>query len=75
MHIVRAVAQRGIFVLPGGIEKRWVQDEDDHLLEAMLGFPLFTDGEERLGWLMNLNAVRTCSLVPLPEPNRLGVCF
>ena len=31
---------------------------DDHALEAMLGFPLFTDSEERLGWLMNLNAVR-----------------
>ena len=50
-----------------------VQDEDDHVLEAMLGFPLFTDGEERLGWLMNLNAVRTCSHAPLPEPNKLYV--
>ncbi len=38
------------------------QEKDDHALEAMLGFPLFTDGEERLGWLMNLNAVRLCSL-------------
>ena len=38
--------------------RRVLQDEDDHVLEAMLGFPLFTDGEERLGWLMNLNAAR-----------------
>ena len=36
------------------------QEVDDHALEAMLGFPLFTDGEERLGWLMNVNAVRLC---------------
>ncbi len=27
-------------------------------MEAALGYPLFTDGPERLGWLMNLNAVR-----------------
>lgn len=52
-----------------------VQDEDDHVLEAMLGFPLFTDGEERLGWLMNLNAVCICSHAPLPEPSRLEVKF
>jgi hypothetical protein len=31
--------------------------EDNHELEAALGFPLFTDGPDRLGWLMNLNAV------------------
>ena len=32
--------------------------EDNHELEGALGFPLFTDGDNRLGWLMNLNAVR-----------------
>ncbi len=32
-------------------------EEDNHELEAALGFPLFTDGDNRLGWLMNLNAV------------------
>ena len=52
-----------------------VQDEDDHVLEAMLGFPLFTDSQERLGWLMNLNAARTCSHAPLPELQRLGICY
>ena len=31
--------------------------EDDHAAEAALGFPLHTDGPDRLGWLMNLNAV------------------
>lgn len=30
---------------------------DDHELEAALGFPLFTDGPERLGWLLNFNSV------------------
>ena len=28
------------------------------VLEEGLGFPLFQDGEDRLGWLMNYNAVR-----------------
>ena len=28
------------------------------ILEEALGFPLFQDGEDRLGWLMNYNAVR-----------------
>ncbi|GAB4815178.1 hypothetical protein N2152v2_002224 [Parachlorella kessleri] len=31
-------------------------NEEDHALEASLGFPLFTDGPDKLGWLMNLNA-------------------
>lgn len=39
--------------------------EDNHELEAALGFPLFTDGEPRLGWLMNMNAVRP------PAPHNL----
>ncbi len=33
--------------------------EDDHALEASLGFPLFTDGPDRLGWLLNMNSVST----------------
>ena len=32
--------------------------EDDHALEAELGFPLFKEGEDRLGWLMNVVTVR-----------------
>jgi hypothetical protein len=32
--------------------------EDDHAHEAALGFPLHTDGPDRLGWLMNMNQVR-----------------
>ncbi len=31
--------------------------EDDHAHEAALGFPLHTDGPDRLGWLMNMNQV------------------
>ena len=31
---------------------------DDGRLEESLGFPHFTSGEPRLGWLMNFNAVR-----------------
>ena len=33
-------------------------EEDDHVLEAALGYPLFTDGPDRLGWLINMNSVR-----------------
>ncbi|PRW20477.1 DNA polymerase epsilon catalytic subunit A [Chlorella sorokiniana] len=29
--------------------------EDNHAAEAALGFPLHTDGPDRLGWLMNMN--------------------
>ena len=58
--------------LPAG----WVQElakEDNHELEAALGFPLFTDGDSKLGWLMNLNAVSPISLnalfdTPSPRP-------
>ena len=32
--------------------------EDDHALEADLGFPLFKEGEDQLGWLMNVVTVR-----------------
>lgn len=31
--------------------------EDDHAAEAALGFELFTDGPDRLGWLFNMNSV------------------
>ena len=31
---------------------------DDHALDGALGFGLFTDGPDRLGWLLNLNTVR-----------------
>jgi hypothetical protein len=31
--------------------------EDDHQHEAELGYPLYSDGPERLGWLVNFNAV------------------
>lgn len=33
-----------------------VQNEANHELEEMLGFPLLREGT-RLGWLMNLNSV------------------
>lgn len=31
---------------------------EDHELAAKLGFELFTDGPDRLGWLLNMNSVR-----------------
>lgn len=34
--------------------------EDDHNLEASWGYPLYTDGPEKLGWLMNYNSVSFC---------------
>lgn len=37
-------------------ESRAVALEDDHALDAALGFELFTDGPERLGWLLNFNS-------------------
>ena len=43
--------------------------EDNHELEGALGFPLFTDGDTRLGWLMNLNAVQYADL------NNLYICL
>jgi hypothetical protein len=58
--------------------------EDNHELEAALGFPLFTDGENKLGWLMNLNAVSCNALLPdLPklhlyvslESSKIGPCL
>lgn len=38
--------------------------EDDHEAEAALGFPLFTDGPDRLGWLFNMNSVRYLKYFP-----------
>ena len=34
--------------------------DDDPVLEEALGFATFTQGQSKLGWLMNLNEV--CSL-------------
>lgn len=39
------------------------QEEDNHALEELLGFPLLKDGT-RLGWLMNLNSVRRLRSTP-----------
>ena len=33
--------------------------DDDPILEALLGYPLFAQGSSKLGWLMNLNEVHT----------------
>jgi hypothetical protein len=38
------------------------------VLEAQLGWPLFTEGEDRLGWLLNFTTVRlqkSTALLPL----------
>ena len=53
------IGKRDETAFPG--PSRAVQ-EDDHVLEAQLGFPLYTDGPERLGWLFNVNSVRSSSL-------------
>ena len=54
--------------------------DDNHELEGALGFPLFTEGENRLGWLMNLNAVRSLftqykNLMALPYIGMLEEAF
>lgn len=33
------------------------QARAEDALEAQLGFPLFTNGDDRLGWLMNMQPV------------------
>jgi hypothetical protein len=37
-------------------------------LEEDLGYENFTEGDDRLGWLMNMSAVRTRSVLHLSEP-------
>jgi hypothetical protein len=55
------------------------QEEDNHALEELLGFPLLKDGA-RLGWLMNLNSVnlltcrKRCKWVSSLEPCMVNVC-
>ena len=44
---------------------------DDGRLEESLGFPQFTSGEPRLGWLMNFNAVRCCFRIDVQELEHL----
>lgn len=48
----------------GGAEAGGAPQEDDHAHEAALGFPLHTDGPDRLGWLMNLNQVG-CNMIAI----------
>ena len=36
-------------------------------LEAVLGWPLFTEGEDRLGWLMNFTTVSCRQQKGLPQ--------
>lgn len=38
--------------------------DDDPVLEEALGFALFSQGQAKLGWLMNLNEVCTTSMLP-----------
>lgn len=50
------------------------------ILEEALGFPLFQDGEDKLGWLMNYNAVRPPHWPLDPGPgagahHQLGLTF
>lgn len=54
----------------------FVQNDDDHVLEELLGFPLIKDGT-RLGWLMNLNSVGLCTfqLFPYTEPGHQPLCL
>lgn len=49
--------------------------EDNHELEGALGFPLFTEGDNRLGWLLNLNAVRPLLNPSKPNLTTLHVLF
>ncbi len=46
------------------------QQETDDKQEEQLGFPNFTDGAERLGWLLNLNSVSRHALCVIQQqPN------
>jgi hypothetical protein len=44
------------------------QTRAEDALEEKLGFPLFTDGEDKLGWLTNIQPV---SVRRLPRPKEL----
>lgn len=66
-----ACSQATIALLPAsGLPFQELAKEDNHALEGALGFPLFTEGEDRLGWLMNLNAVSLfwAILAPIMQP-------
>lgn len=40
--------------------KQLLEQRQADQLESTLGWPLFTEGEDRLGWLMNFTTVRRC---------------
>ncbi len=42
-----------------------LQAKAEDALEASLGFDLFVEGEERLGWLMTVSPVRSIHMSPL----------
>lgn len=42
---------------------------ENHELAAKMGFELFTDGPDRLGWLLNMNSVRDLT------PFQFTLCF
>lgn len=43
--------------------------EDNHVLHAALGFGLFTDGPDRLGWLINMQGVSAPLLAAVVHPH------
>lgn len=47
--------------------------DDDPVLEEALGFGLFSQGQAKLGWLMNLNEVCAVVHVNLQQCGRLSV--
>lgn len=49
--------------------------EDNDALEAELGFPLFKEGEDRLGWLMNVVTVRVAPQETQPQGKCRDQCL
>lgn len=48
------------------------QQKDNDALEALMGFPLFTEGDTKLGWLLNYTTVCGGALHRLPCEGRCG---
>lgn len=50
--------------LPTSNTPQLAQQQKDDALEAQLGWPLFMEGPDRLGWLLNFTTVRRGALWP-----------
>lgn len=60
-HHAHALACVTAFCLCATLPPQLQQAKAEDALEAELGFPMFTNGDDRLGWLMNMQPVSALS--------------